>query len=441
MPLQAQSDYFSEAYLRDLFDRRIAKSRAVGRDGVRLAAFRANLDRELALISKKVLSGEYRFTAYKERLVSRGPNRIPRQLSIPTVRDRLTLRATCDALAAIAPRAVSPPPHSYVKSITETVRTAAKPVSFVRVDVRDFFPSIEHARLLEILKDHGAEPFLVGLIRDAISTPTGISRNESKLRFKGVPQGLSISNLLSSMYMRSVDEGANEGKYSRYVDDILVVCPSHREARVFKDVVLRLQEIGLDAHSPGTEGKSEIKRAAEGIEYLGYRIHPKCVSIRKSSYRKMFTNALRVLTDYRYKQKLSPLLFRLNLKITGCIVDGKRRGWLMFFAQTEDVAQLQYLDRFVARQLKRVGAANVRDQVKRFVKTYHEIRYKGSDSAYIPNFDNFDMEQKTSFVSLMTGTPVDDLRGTPHAYLDEQFELLLSREIEDLEEDVIGAIS
>ena len=155
----------------------------------------------------------------------------------------------------------------------------------------------------------------------------------------------------------------------------------------------------------------------------------------------MFTNALRVLTDYRYKQKLSPLLFRLNLKITGCIVDGKRRGWLMFFAQTEDVAQLQYLDRFVARQLKRVGAANVRDQVKRFVKTYHEIRYKGSDSAYIPNFDNFDMEQKTSFVSLMTGTPVDDLRGTPHAYLDEQFELLLSREIEDLEEDVIGAIS
>lgn len=437
----AQAEYFSERYLHELFDRRIVKSRAVGRDGVRLSAFRANLDREIALISKKVLSGHYHFTPYKERLISRGPHRNPRQLSIPTIRDRLTLRATCDALAAIAPKAISSPPHAYVKSITEIVRAPSDPLSFVRVDVRDFFPSIEHDRLLRILMDFGAEPFLVTLVREAISTPTGSSRGASGPRLRGVPQGLSISNILSSMYMRDVDKGVGLGEFFRYVDDILVVCPTHRDGRVFKDVVLRLQQIGLDAHSPGTEGKSEIKRVSEGIEYLGYRIHPKCVSIRKSSYRKMFTNVLRVVTDYRYKKKSNPLLFRLNLKITGCIVDGKRRGWLMFFAQTEDISQLKYLDRFVLKQLKRVGAENVQDQVKRFVKAYHEIRYKGLESTYIPNFDNYDMERKIAFISQMTGTSIEELRKASLAYLDEEFQSLLSREIEDLEQDVIGAIS
>jgi hypothetical protein len=441
MVSSAQADFFSEEYLHELFDRRIVKSRAVGRDGIRLAAFRANAEREIALISRKVLSGQYRFTPYKERLVSRGAHRHPRQISIPTVRDRLTLRATCDALASIAPKAISQPPHAYVKAISTIARGAEEPLSFVRVDVRDFFPSIDHGRLIEIVKDHGAEPFLVTLVHGAISTPTGVSRSTTKALGRGIPQGLSISNILSAVFMRDVDKGVGVGEFFRYVDDILVVCPTHKESRVFKDVVRALQQIGLDAHGPGTEGKSEIKRAGEGIEYLGYRIHPKCVSIRKSSYRKMFNNVLRVITDYRYKKKPQSFLFRLNLKITGCIVDGKRRGWLMFFAQTEDISQLRYLDNFVSEQVKRVGDGEHLGEVKRFVKTYHEIRYKGLNSSYIPNFDNYDFERKIDFIAKLTGKSPDDLKSAPLAFIDEQFELLLSREIEDLEQDVIGAVS
>jgi hypothetical protein len=314
-------------------------------------------------------------------------------------------------------------------------------MSFVRIDVRDFFPSIDHEHLIGQLQDHGAQAFLITLIEKALKTPTGACSGTNDPIIRGVPQGLSISNILSSVYMHEIDRSQGSCHFFRYVDDILVVCPSQHDTRSFKDIVQRLQALGLDAHPLGKAGKSEIRRVAEGVDYLGYHITRDLVSVRPSSYRKMFANLLRVLTDYKYRSKLEAFIFRLNLKITGCVVDGKRRGWLMFFAQTEDTSQLKYLDKFISRQLTRVGAGDVAPHIKRFVKAYHEIRFKGGISEYIPNFDAYDLDRKIALIAQLSGWSIDELRKQPLAVVDHEFESILNREIAELEQDVIGAIS
>lgn len=152
----------------------------------------------------------------------------------------------------------------------------------------------------------------------------------------------------------------------------------------------------------------------------------------------MFGNILKVVTDFRYRKDYDRLIFRLNLKITGCVVDGRKRGWMMFFSHTEDIPQLAHLDAFVRRQLLRVGfSADRLTLVKRFVKSYHEIRYNLINTSYIPNFDAFTASDKAEAIAaLSTRWRLEEISAWDVQVIDEEFSRLISREVHDLEKDV-----
>lgn len=436
-----QESHFHSAMLVELFANRIIKSRAVGLDGTRLEKFENIIASETALIERKVLSGTYSFTSYREKLISKGAYQLPRQISIPTVRDRLTLRAICNCLAEIAPSARTLPPHNYIKEIAGIIKGSNQPLSFLRVDVRDFFPSLKHDVLHSALQDAGCEKFLIDLIFKAIENGTGFAHDRSQ-RNVGVPQGLSISNLLSSIYMTEFDrKNRDMGDYRRYVDDILVIAPSHKINERYHKIFSDLSEIGLRSHPMNKSGKTEIKRIGEGIDYLGYNLKPTLISVRTSSYNRMFQNINKVITLFKYKKNYRQFLFKLNIRITGCVVDGKRKGWLMFFSQTESVQQLRYLDIFVESQFKKVGIEYKSDEVSRFVKAYHEIRYKGINSSYIPNFDSYTLAQQYELISTLTGASLEEINSRSIEDTDHEFKTLVAREVADLEQDVLNAAS
>jgi retron-type reverse transcriptase len=94
---------FSERNLLKIYKERIKESGAIGIDRVRPAKLEPIIKSEVKFISEKVQSGGYKFTAYKEKLISKGANSNPRQISIPTARDRITLRALCECLTEIYP--------------------------------------------------------------------------------------------------------------------------------------------------------------------------------------------------------------------------------------------------------------------------------------------------------------------------------------------------
>jgi RNA-directed DNA polymerase len=432
-----QDDHFKASHLETLFRTKIAKSQATGKDGVRIGRFEEALAAETALIERKIKARTYAFTTFKERLILRGAARPPRQISIPTVRDRLVLRAVCQVLHTFKPETIGSSPHALVAGVVKTIRSGDySNKSFVRVDVRDFFPSLSHAILERELLRAGFSDMVRLLCMNAVRTATG---DTDGTPVKGVPQGLSISGALAALYMLRFDQKRRRDPFTffRYVDDILIICDTKSAEDNLKLVDRALRSRGLIIHKKGVAGKTEISAVADGIDFLGYRICPKKVAVRSSSFRRMFKNILKVITDFRYRRDTSRTLFRLNLKITGCVVDAKRRGWMMFFSQTEDLNQLAHLDAFVVRQLRRVGFPNNQSsEVKRFVKSYHEIRYSLDSTDYIPNFDIFTDEQKAEAVAALSGRELSAVLAMDHLAIDAEFSRLVSREVHDLEQDV-----
>lgn len=435
--------FFSVEALRLSYFEKGRKSKAVGRDGIRRDKFMLQLDDEIATISRKALAGRYRFTRYKERLIPKGAKRPPRQISIPTIRDRLALRALNDYLVAQFPDAKGELPHRYIREISTAVRACGRHHSFVRMDVQEFFPSVDHNLLLKELSGAGLDPLAIGMISSAIKNPTGGSSDALAPSEMGIPQGLSISNILSSIFLRNIDRKMKEKyQYWRYVDDILILCRSDISTGVFKEVFGELSSIGLTAHKL-VEGsrKSDIVPVSRGAEYLGYQISDKKLSVRDSSYRKMFENLMKVFTSFKYSKKSEKFVFRLNLKISGCIFEGRRKGWIFFFSQTENMSQLRQLDEFVRSCCAKYAPGIDVKLVKRFSRAIYEIRHNLDQSPYFPRFDDFTYEQKVEFVSLMMGIGEVELRAKSIEDLEDMFRRCVQREVDVLEEDVQDSLS
>jgi retron-type reverse transcriptase len=433
----SQLDHFKAPHLEGLFRSKISKSQATGKDGIRINRFAEILVAEATLIARKVEAGTYRFTSFKERLILRGADRPPRQISIPTVRDRLTLRALCQVLHTHKAETIGSTPHSLVRAVAEAIRSGDQTNrAFVRIDVKDFFPSISHQILRRELSHFGFADEVCDLCMRAISTPTG---SALELPSKGVPQGLSISGALAALYMLRFDNRRRREKiqYFRYVDDILLICLKSDADNLLKRIGRTLRSRGLIIHPKGVAGKTEVTQVSEGVDFLGYRISIDEISVRSSSFKRMFKNLLKVITDYRYRRDAENLLFRLNLKITGCIVDSRRRGWMMFFSQTQNLKQLAHLDAFVMRCLKRVNFPDAqRPQIKTFIKSWHEIRYRISETSYIPNFDLYDHDAKARAVSALSRRTLSEILAMDVEEVERQFSRYISREVHDLEQDV-----
>jgi hypothetical protein len=223
--------------------------------------------------------------------------------------------------------------------------------------------------------------------------------------------------------------------YFRYVDDIIAVCKTETAPKTFAFIAIQLKKIGLLCHEPTEGSKSKIVPLSTGVDYLGYYVKPKIVSVRKSSYRRMMETIMGVLTAAKHTTNNKKILRRLNIKITGCIFDQKRRGWMFFFSMTTDIKQLRRLDKFVQREWRRAGMEQF-GRPKTFVKSYHEIRYRLDKTKYIPRFDEYSRDQKAALIADMRFLEVGDVLNWPQDRIDRSFAKIVRKEVAELENDI-----
>lgn len=431
--------------LKKIFEDKISLSSAVGRDGIKRGTFSEIIGNEINIIISKTYSNNYNFTGYKEKLISKGADSAPRQISIPTIRDRLTLRAICNIVSDVFEECKTRPPHEFIKNIKKIVFQLDGSYSFLRIDIMNYYPSIDQDILLRRIRRKIRKDQILTIIEKAIKTPTGkknIPKNENK---KGVPQGLSISNILSSIYLHHVDKKyRNKYHYFRYVDDILIICKSaeakgiHDELRKYISISSKLECHGLDEK---LSGKTKIEKISDGIDYLGFHITNKTIAVRRSSYKRMFNNIIRVFTQFKYLKDKEVLIWRLNLKISGCVFGGKRLGWMYFFSQTENTSQLKRLDAFVKNTARKHNLESDIHRIKTFIRTYHEIRYNGDETRYIPDFDNYSIEQMKDILRLLTDKKAPEIESWDILYIEEQFRRLTGKEVAQLEKDLLEVFS
>jgi RNA-directed DNA polymerase len=179
-----------------------------------------------------------------------------RPLGVPCVGDRVLQRSVADVLSAIYEQDFLPcsfggrpdvGAHHALATLNEVI--AGRRVSWVyEADLQNFFGSLDHGWLLRFVQHRVGDPRIVSLIQrwlkagvleDEIITPS----------VEGVPQGGSVSVVLSNLYLHYVldlwferivkPRLQGEAYLVRYIDDF-VVCFEHRaDAQRFEQVLVK----------------------------------------------------------------------------------------------------------------------------------------------------------------------------------------------------------
>lgn len=429
---------FSEENLLRIFQERVIHAKVVGLDGVSSTALEKRIEEEVVTASRKVAIGRYSFTRFKEKLIVKNYRKPPRRIAIPTVRDTIILRALCDYLTEFFDDCRMKPPHDTIKRVANAAKAASPDHRFLRMDVVNFYPSIMHGILLAQLAKRIPDAPALELVSKAIATPIGF--DDKDVRTVGVPQGLSISNILSMIYLHDFDITCDlQYDYYRYVDDILILTTSEKVATVHSEISTYLStNLNLKTHPLEEDsGKTEIANVEDGTDYLGYRVRQSGLSIRERSYKKMFHAIVGCLRTLKGTATTEQVLWKLNLIVSGCRFEERSVGWIFFFRQSTDMKQLLRMDAFLSKQMGEYGLAHMRDRVKSFVKAYREVRYNREKTKYIPDFDNFTLADKIHVVSLIRGISEKRLGGMEREEIDDLYWSIVRGQVARMEKETI----
>lgn len=319
----------SEDYINEVYMKYIYFSFAIGVDNINKEQFNLKLASEVKLINRKINSNIYKFSRYKLKLISKGQGKPPRELYIPTIRDRIVLKMTQLYLKKVYGTSVEQEtPQNIVKKLKDYINLGTYD-HYIKIDIKDFYPSIDKEILLKKIRRKIRSKDFNIFLRKAIADRD----------IRGVPQGLSISNILAYIYLSDLDDKLIETPdiiYLRFVDDILILLKKDNKDNVIGILNKEFKKLKLSIHNIQNEGsKSRFSKVSNGLDYLGYIYENGEFTVRKSTLNNLRNSIVECFTSYKYasseKKNLEFLIWRLNLKITGCIDDRQPKGWLYFF--------------------------------------------------------------------------------------------------------------
>ena len=244
-----------------------------GRRGNRnVMSFAARREEELAALRAELLSGTWRPEPYGQFRVT-DPK--PRTISCAPVRDRVVHHALCGELAPILERGFTEDCYACRVGMG-THRAAARARELVRrhgwtckLDIRRYFDSVPHERLLELLLPMFREKEVCRVIEVIVRHPVlGLPDG------RGLPIGNLTSQWFANFYLSGLDHFAKERLvapgYIRYMDDFVLFADSKAETWRLHDGVC-----GWVERERGLEIKSErtvVAPVSEGLAFLGLRI-------------------------------------------------------------------------------------------------------------------------------------------------------------------------
>ncbi len=426
------NELLSRESLLDHFQERIKTKPSIGLDKISVTCFESRIDEELEIIERKVKTGKYCFTRYRQVLISKGAGRAPREISIPTVRDKLVTSILNDLLVEVfGEQTKSPLPQLVLASIQKELLFYDY---YIRIDISKFYSSIDHQGMMRIVRRKIRKKEILSLVENAITTESIALPIKEPLkrerREKGIPEGLPISNSLANLFLSDIDKkymSDYEIKYYRYVDDILILVKGD-DPESFQNGILRdLKKHGLEANPE----KSEMGVISKPFSYLGYYICDKFFSVSKRGIYRI-ENSIEKLIKECKNNNLKYLEWKLNIKITGFIIDEHKYGWVFFYSQITDTSVLHHLDWFVNKILTRYRLQD-NIHVKKFVRSFFEITKKLHETRYIPNMNEYSIEDKRLILSEIYSEKVD---GFQNSRIEALFRKIMRREIQDVERDV-----
>jgi RNA-directed DNA polymerase len=268
---------WAERNLRASHGKVAAKGGAPGVDHVTVEAFTDDLEANLGKLTGLLRGGSYKPQAIRRVYIPKPGSSEQRPLGIPTVRDRVAQGAIRHVIEPIFEKVFAD--HSYGFRPGRGCKDALRRVDdllksghgyVVDVDLKSYFDTIPHDRLMGRLREHIADERLLQLIGSFLTAGIldGLDEWEPEA---GAPQGAVLSPLLSNIYLHPLDVRlASRGlAMVRYADDIVILCRSRAEAeQALAEVRQWCAAEGLVVHPTKT---SIVDVRLSGFDFLGYR--------------------------------------------------------------------------------------------------------------------------------------------------------------------------
>lgn len=232
------------------------------------------LDLHVLLKNKEYRTSEYNtFTIFepKERLIYRlpfYPDRIAHHAVMNILEPIFIQSFTADTFSCIKGKGI----HGASRAIKKALINTQDTQFCLKLDIRKFYPSINHEVLKSLLRRKFKDQDLLWLLDGIIDSADGL------------PIGNYLSQYLANFYLTYFDHWIKEVKgikhYFRYADDIVVLSGDkeslHKLLREIKDYLQN--ELKLEV-----KGNHQVfPVSARGIDFVGYRFFHTHTLLRKT---------------------------------------------------------------------------------------------------------------------------------------------------------------
>ncbi|MHB9013154.1 MAG: CRISPR-associated endonuclease Cas1 [Ignavibacteriaceae bacterium] len=335
-----------------------------GIDKVSIKEYGQYLEKELSGLQYELLNKKYRCRPLR-RICIEKPEGGVRELGVACIRDRV-VQTSCLILLepffepyfsnysfAYRPRRNA---HQAIAVLRSRIKTGFEWA--VIADIKKCFDSIDHNVLLDFISRKISDADLLNLLKHFLDVDI-LEFNELLPTIVGVPQGESLSPLLSNIYLDVLDKHFENLGYSfvRYADDIIIQTKTKQEAE--KALYILENFLIEPLHLEVKPSKTNIASIEDGVEFLGFRINEKDICIRDKKIKLVYE----ALVDYI--NKLSAKSVTINdISKTLLKINATIRGFRNYFLLPEEPAikcQLDLLDGWVEDVAKSMLPISIKD--------------------------------------------------------------------------------
>lgn len=340
---------YAPANLRRAWEKVKRNDGGAGVDRQRVKQFDRQAEQELRRLEEQLREGTYRSSPVRRAWVPKPGSQDQRPLGIPAVRDRVVQGALRHVLEPIFETDFAE--HSYgfrpgrgAKDALRRVDALLKAgyTQVVDADLKAYFDTIPHERLLALVKTRVADGRVLALVKSFLRAGVLEQGKGWRPTECGTPQGGVLSPLLANLYLHPLDHRMVEQGYEmvRYADDFVILCRSEAEAQTaLAEVRAWVAEAGLSLHPEKTRVVDATQRG--GFDFLGYHFERGMRWPRKQSLGKL-KDRLRGKT-----KRTDGRAFRVVVQD----VNRTLRGWYQYFQQSK-ANVFASVDGFVRRRLR-----------------------------------------------------------------------------------------
>lgn len=273
------------------------------RDKLDVHPYERHLEDSIFRLRDDLACGRYQHGPYQEFVVHDPKRRVIHKAS---VRDRVVHQAIVRVLQALLEHSfihdsyscrTSKGPHAAVRRLEIFARSVSRnwtqPTWALKLDIAQFFGSIDHEILHEVLARTIPCSRTVRLVGAVIGSYRrdldGRGGATSEDRPTGLPLGSVTSQLFANAYLDALDHSIKEQLhvryYLRYADDLLFLA---EERDVLERFLLPIQEwLWRQRRLTLHPRKVIVRKLSHGVDFLGYVVLPHYTVLRTRTKRRM----------------------------------------------------------------------------------------------------------------------------------------------------------